>query len=242
MPPELIRVAELPSTMEAAHALAQDGAPHGTAVVAARQTLGRGTRGRAWSSGPRRVVAVGGRAPVADRRARGAVVARRAGRRGGTGAGLPGAPAARPQVAQRSQVDGRKLAGILCEARWGGGQCQWVVIGLGVNVRNAIPADLRSAAVGIGSLGPDRRSGCARSAGRRRRCDGRARSRSADAAELQAYALRDVLAGARVSEPVAGTAEGITATGALRVRTDTGPMREVLAGVVALAVVTRDSA
>src|ERR1019366_7365670 len=50
MPPELIRVAELPSTMEAAHALAQDGAAHGTAVVAARQTLGRGTRGRTWSS------------------------------------------------------------------------------------------------------------------------------------------------------------------------------------------------
>ena len=52
MPPELIRVAELPSTMEAAHARAQDGAAHGTAVVAERQTLGRGTRGRAWSSEP----------------------------------------------------------------------------------------------------------------------------------------------------------------------------------------------
>jgi biotin-(acetyl-CoA carboxylase) ligase len=41
-----------------------------------------------------------------------------------------------------------------------------------------------------------------------------------------------VLAGARVSEPVAGTAEGITDGGALRIRTDTGPVREVLAGVV----------
>ena len=54
------------------------------------------------------------------------------------------------------------------------------------------------------------------------------------AAELRAFALRDVLNGARVTQPVAGTAEGITPAGALRVRTDTGPTREVMGGVVAV--------
>ena len=131
-------------------------------------------------------------------------------------------------------VDGRKLAGILCEARWGGGQCQWVVIGLGVNVRNAIPPDLRS---GRGrASAPGTRRSTRRHSPRQWRPPLRLAAREAGPLtprELRAYALRDVLAGARVSEPVAGTAEGITAAGALRVRTDTGPMREVLAGVVA---------
>src|SRR4051812_15930891 len=52
MPPEIIRFAEVASTMELAHARAQEGAEHGTAIVAARQTGGRGTRGRIWSSEP----------------------------------------------------------------------------------------------------------------------------------------------------------------------------------------------
>ena len=53
-------------------------------------------------------------------------------------------------------------------------------------------------------------------------------------AELRSFAQRDALAGARLTQPVPGTAEGITAAGALRVRTDQGPMLEVLAGVVAV--------
>jgi len=131
------------------------------------------------------------------------------------------------------QVDGRKLAGILCDARWGGGQCQWVVIGLGVNVRNPIPAELRSVAVGIGTWDPAvdpaaLAAPVAAAVALAAREAGPLTPR-----ELRAYALRDVLVGVRVSEPVAGTAQGITAAGALRVRTDTGPTREVLAGVVA---------
>ncbi|HEY8061655.1 MAG TPA: biotin--[acetyl-CoA-carboxylase] ligase [Gemmatimonadales bacterium] len=233
MPPDLIRVAELPSTMEAAHALAQDGAPHGTAVVAGRQTLGRGTRGRAWSSGPGglwlSVIARPSRTDALE------ALSLRVGL--ATAAALELACPVLPRLGLKwpndLQVDGRKLAGILCDARWGGGQCQWVVIGLGVNVRNAIPAELRSVAVGIGTwdptVDPDAlATPVAAAVAMAAREAGPLTSR-----ELRAYALRDVLAGARVSEPVAGTAQGITAAGALRVRTDTGPTREVLAGVVA---------
>lgn len=233
MPPDLIRVAEVPSTMEAAHALAQDGAPHGTAVVAARQTLGRGTRGRSWSSGPGglwlSVVARPSRTDALE------ALSLRVGL--ATAAALELACPVLPRLGLKwpndLQVDGRKLAGILCDARWGGGQCQWVVIGLGVNVRNAIPAELRSVAVGIGTWDPTvdpegLAAPVAAAVAMAAREAGPLTPR-----ELRAYALRDVLAGARVSEPVAGTAQGITAAGALRVRTDTGPTREVLAGVVA---------
>src|SRR3989441_4832476 len=38
----------------------------------------------------------------------------------------------------------RKLAGILCEGRWQGNTPQWLALGVGVNVRNAIPAAVRS--------------------------------------------------------------------------------------------------
>ncbi|MGH7523274.1 MAG: biotin--[acetyl-CoA-carboxylase] ligase [Gemmatimonadales bacterium] len=234
MPPELIRVAELPSTMEAAHALAQDGAPHGTAVVAEVQTLGRGTRGRAWSSGRGglwlSVVARPLRSDALE------ALSLRVGL--AVAAALELACPALPRLGLKwpndVQVDGRKLAGILCDARWGAGQCLWVVVGLGVNVRNPIPPELQAKAIAIGTWDPVLDAAtlaapvaaavalAAREAG------------PLSAAELRAYALRDVLEGARVSEPVTGTAAGITSTGALRVRTDTGPFREILGGVVAV--------
>jgi len=233
MPPELVRVAAIPSTMEAAHTLAQTGAPHGTAVCALEQTAGRGTRGREWSSG------LGGLwMSVIARPARADALEALSLRIGlATAAVLELACPALPRLGLKWPndvlVDGRKLAGILCEARWGGAQCQWVVIGLGINVRNELHGELARSAVGIGAWDPSCEPAelaapvaaavalAAREAG------------PLSDAELRAFALRDVLAGVRITEPVAGTAEGITSGGALRVRTDTGPMREVLGGVVA---------
>jgi BirA family biotin operon repressor/biotin-[acetyl-CoA-carboxylase] ligase len=232
MPPELIRFAAIASTMETAHARAQDGAPHGTAIVATRQTLGRGTRGRAWSSGPgglwMSVIARPSRADAIE------ALSLRVGL--ATAAALellcPELPRLGLKWPNDIVIDGRKLAGILCEARWGSGHCQWVVVGLGINVRNQIPPELERSAVAIRTWAPGADpvrlaapvaaavALAARDAG------------PLTTTELHAYALRDVLAGARVSEPVAGTAEGITDGGALRIRTDTGPVREVLAGVV----------
>ena len=154
MPPELIRVAELPSTMEAAHARAQAGAPHGTAIAAGRQTGGRGTRGRPWSS------EVGGLwMSLIARPSRTDALEALSLRVGlAAAAALELACPALPRLGLKWPndlvVDGRKLAGILCEARWGGGRCQWVVIGLGVNVRNTVPAELRRRAVGISLADP----------------------------------------------------------------------------------------
>ena len=44
------RLESVPSTNDAARALALEGAAHGTAVLAGEQTRGRGTKGRAWHS------------------------------------------------------------------------------------------------------------------------------------------------------------------------------------------------
>jgi BirA family biotin operon repressor/biotin-[acetyl-CoA-carboxylase] ligase len=46
----LHRLDSVPSTNDAARALARVGAAHGTAVVAEEQTRGRGTKGRSWHS------------------------------------------------------------------------------------------------------------------------------------------------------------------------------------------------
>lgn len=220
--------------METAHARAQDGAAHGTAVVAERQTEGRGTRGRIWSSEPgglwMSVVARPSRTDALE------ALSLRVGL--ATAAVLELLCPALPRLGLKWPndivIDGRKLAGILCEARWGGRHCQWVVIGLGINVRNRVPADLERVSAVIGSWDPAAEPQAlaapiaaavalaAREAG------------PLTEAELKAYALRDALAGAQVTEPVVGTAEGITSAGALRVRTDAGPLREVLAGVVAV--------
>ncbi|MGH7583762.1 MAG: biotin--[acetyl-CoA-carboxylase] ligase [Gemmatimonadales bacterium] len=234
MPPELIRLGAVASTMEEAHRRAQDGAPHGTAILAREQTAGRGTRGRAWSSPPGglwlSVIARPGRADAVE------ALSLRVGL--AVAAALELAHPALPRLGVKWPndivVDRRKLAGILCEARWGGCRCLWVVVGLGVNVRNPIPAEIADRAVALSvwdpGADPDALAGpiaavtalAAREAG------------PLDDPELRAFALRDALAGVRIVEPVAGSAEGITAAGALRVRTDAGPLAEVVAGVVAL--------
>jgi BirA family biotin operon repressor/biotin-[acetyl-CoA-carboxylase] ligase len=232
MPPELIRAAELPSTMEAAHALAQEGAAHGTAVVAARQSAGRGTRGRTWSSEEGglwlSVVARPVRADALE------ALSLRIGL--AVAVALEAASPALPRLDLKWPndivVDRRKLAGILCEARWAAGKCQWIAIGFGLNVRNPVPDELKERAVSLSTWDPhadpaDLAAPVAAAIALAAREAGPLSS-----AELAAFALRDALAGARVTEPVVGTAAGITPLGALQVRTDVGTMTEVIAGVV----------
>jgi BirA family biotin operon repressor/biotin-[acetyl-CoA-carboxylase] ligase len=145
----------LPSTMDEAHRLAAEGAPHGTTVVARIQEAGRGRRGRTWSapegglwlsvvcrpSDPAVVEATSVRAGLAV-----AAALREA---------LPGLEPISLKWPNDLLVRGRKLAGILCEARWEGGQPLWVVVGVGINVRNAVPEELRDQAIALGEVHPD---------------------------------------------------------------------------------------
>jgi BirA family transcriptional regulator, biotin operon repressor / biotin---[acetyl-CoA-carboxylase] ligase len=129
------------STNDRARALAASGAPHGTLVTAREQTAGRGRWGRTWVGPPGRALLMSlvlrELDPLLPLRAGLAV------------ADLAGA-AARVKWPNDVWVDGRKVAGILVEARV---QAGWAVLGIGVNVAvdpARLPDELRETA---GTLG-----------------------------------------------------------------------------------------
>ncbi len=136
----------LPSTMDAVHARAEAGAPHGAAVAAREQSAGRGRRGRGWRS-PRGGLWVSVVCRPADASAMehlslrvGLAVADALERL------LPGLPHLTVKWPNDLLLAGRKVAGILCEARWDGGHPAWVAVGLGLNVANPVPPELRGLA------------------------------------------------------------------------------------------------
>jgi len=132
--------------------------------------------------------------------------------------------AARAQLKWPNDVllEDRKVAGILCESRWQGETRQWLGVGIGVNVANEIPEDLRHSAVALSELrGGVRRIdvldllvpalvGCA--------------TQRADLTEqeLAAFATRDWLRGRHLARPASGRAAGIRPDGALLVDTEAG--------------------
>lgn len=229
---ELIRLEDVPSTMELAHAAGEDGAPHGTAFVAARQSSGRGSRGRAWTS------PLGGLwLSVLARPERADAFAALSLRVGLALADalervVPSLPLLQVKWPNDLLADGRKVAGILCEASWSGPICRWVVVGLGINVQNAIPTELvpqaaRCAdwdpAVTVEQLLPPVLEGVRRV------------SRTAGPLtdqELAAYGRRDALLGRRIREPIPGMAIGIAPEGGLLVQDPAGRAHTILAGLV----------
>lgn len=130
---------ELTSTSDLAKELAEEGAEHGEVVIAEVQTAGRGRRGRAWASPPRRNVYFSvvlrpdlppSRAPELTLVASLAVCD--ALRQAGVDAGI--------KWPNDVLVGGRKIAGILTELAAEPDRVHWVVLGVGVNV-NARPED-----------------------------------------------------------------------------------------------------
>jgi BirA family transcriptional regulator, biotin operon repressor / biotin---[acetyl-CoA-carboxylase] ligase len=150
--PRLELRASTGSVLDVAHELAAAGAPAGLLVLADEQTEGRGRQGRAWHSpaGSGLWVAALLRPPV--RPFSGAVAIR---------AGLAVveavaevAPEAAPRLKWPNDliVAGRKAGGVLCEARWAGERQGWVAIGLGINVRGPVAAEVRETAVALGDV------------------------------------------------------------------------------------------
>jgi len=114
------------STNAKARELAEHGAPHGTLVTASEQTAGRGRQGRTWVTPPGSAIAA-------------SVILREFDdllplRAGLAVADLAG-DAARVKWPNDVLLDGRKLAGILVEAR----APDWAVVGIGVNVTSVPP-------------------------------------------------------------------------------------------------------
>jgi BirA family biotin operon repressor/biotin-[acetyl-CoA-carboxylase] ligase len=124
----------VPSTMPLAHKLAAQGAPDGTALVAEEQTAGRGRRGRAWQAprGSALLCSLICRPPLPPERLSLLVAAIGV----GLCEGVERATGLRPQLKWPNDLllDGRKLAGILCESRLDGAGLVYAVVGFGLNI------------------------------------------------------------------------------------------------------------
>jgi len=209
------------STNDRARELALAGAPHGTLVTAGVQTAGRGRQGRTWS-------APAGSALLCSLvlRAHDGLLPLRAGL---AVADLAGS-SARVKWPNDVLLDGRKLAGVLVEARPDAG---WAVLGIGINVAvdpAALPDAVRGSAASLGRA-PDALEPTLDA------LLGHLAERLAEppADALAALRTRDALLGAPVRwADGAGTGAGIDDSGALRVRLADGTTRTLAAGEVHL--------
>jgi BirA family biotin operon repressor/biotin-[acetyl-CoA-carboxylase] ligase len=223
----LVRLGEIASTQDELHRRAADGAPDGTAVVAERQVAGRGSRGRGWESPP------GGLWLSVLWRPRAGDDAGLLSLRAGLAVaelldGVGGLPLVQLKWPNDVIVDGRKVGGLLCEARWLGAELSWVAIGLGLNVRNAPPAKARMPAASLAEWRADLEPATLAQpmAEVLARLGGRG---TLTAEEASAWRARDWLLGHRLAAPLAGVARGIDPRGALRIETAEGP-RTVASG------------
>lgn len=208
------------STMNAAHALAAAGAPHGAGIAALEQVAGRGRRGRRWAS-PRgglwlSVVCRPSARTVPDCLSLriGLAVADALERT------TPSLPPLQLKWPNDLILHDRKVGGILCEARWDAARLGWVVVGIGLNVTNALPLHLAATAVRVADFDP------AATPERLAEPVAAAIAAAADlpgpltATELDAFGRRDWLLDRRLIAPRPGLAAGITADGALLVEHD----------------------
>jgi BirA family transcriptional regulator, biotin operon repressor / biotin---[acetyl-CoA-carboxylase] ligase len=126
------------STNERARELAAAGAPHGTLVTADEQSAGRGRQGRAWTAPPKSAVLM-------------SVVLRELSETLPLAAAVAVCEAlpleTRIKWPNDVWIDGRKVAGILAEAR---PQEGWAVLGIGLNVTTeAFPPALEETATSL---------------------------------------------------------------------------------------------
>jgi len=197
------------STNDRARELAAAGAPHGTLVTTGEQTAGRGRQGRTWSAPAGQALLLSlvlcDPPPLLPLRA-GLAVADIAG------------DAARVKWPNDVLLDGRKLAGILVEAR---PQDGWAVLGIGLNAAvdlAALPAEVRDRAATL-HRPPDAVLRDLLPALERRLAE-------PDAATLRALRERDALLGRPIRwDGGEGRGAGIADDGALLVETADGPTR-----------------
>ena len=122
----------IPSTMDAARALAQEGAPEGTIVVAVEQTSGRGRLERPWRSPPGGSILLSALLkPSTAEASRLTMVASLAVSQSlEETLGL----AAAIKWPNDVLVRGKKIAGILVESHLRDGETAFCIVGIGVNV------------------------------------------------------------------------------------------------------------
>ena len=242
--PALELFARVGSTMDVARTLAEGDAPAGTLVVAEEQTAGRGQKGRPWFSAPGWSLHVSLLLrPAPDP---GSVLSALPLRVGLATAGaveeVAGVAAAVKWPNDVVTPEGRKLAGVLCEAAFVGTDRLFVVAGIGINVGQDtadFPPELRERASSLsresGRLIP--RGPVLEALLRRLLPLTRATAGPLSEAELAELRRRDALRGRPLwldGQPV-GEGAGIAADGALLVRGPDGRVEEVRAGTIRAA-------
>ncbi|HET7603698.1 MAG TPA: biotin--[acetyl-CoA-carboxylase] ligase [Gemmatimonadales bacterium] len=221
------------STQDAVHALAEQGAAQGVAVAALEQTAGRGSRRRDWASPP------GGlwlSVLLRPRRDSGLqVLSLRAGLAIVHTLDTFGAEGLMLKWPNDIMAHGKKAGGILCEARWNGDRPAWVAVGVGLNVRNELPDELRSNSARLVDHGVTAELEPLA----QRIAEALVKSGEVagplSATELAALAGRDWLRDRQLTSPQAGRAAGIESDGALRVRRADGSLALVRAAPVEAA-------
>lgn len=198
------------STLDVAHRLAAGGCSPGTLVIADHQTTGRGRSGSKWTSPSARglwLTLVERPREISGLE----VLALRTGLRSARALDRFAAEPVRLKWPNDLFVEGRKLAGVLIEARWREGNLEWVAIGIGVNV--TAPDDVPAAAAldpgtqrveVLSELIPAMRSAAASTG-------------TLNPLELVEWNARDLARGRACSEPARGTVEGISEAGELLV-------------------------
>ena len=208
--PDVELFATTASTLDVAHRIASDGCPSGTLVLADQQSAGRGRTGAKWLS----PAASGIWLTLVERPADISaldVLSLRVGLMAARALDRFASEPVRLKWPNDLYVEGRKLAGILIEARWRDTRLDWVAVGVGVNV--SAPADfplagaldagtrrvevlaelvpaLREAAKAVGHLTP---------------------------AEMTEWNARDLARGRLCRAPARGIVEGISPGGELLV-------------------------
>ena len=209
------------STNDRARGLAEAGAPHGTLVTAGEQTRGRGRQGRTWVGPPGRALLLSLLVREYDDLLP---------LRGGLAVADVAGAEARVKWPNDVLLAGRKLAGILVEARPAQG---WAILGIGLNVAvdpDELPPDVRDLA---GTLGRPP-SALEPTLGE---LLGALATRLAEPApeSLDALRARDALLGKPVRWATgAGVGAGIDDGGALLVRLPDGRVHTLSAGEVHL--------
>lgn len=208
--PNVIVFDETTSTLDVAHRLGAERAAAGTLILADTQTAGRGRHGRSWTSER----GAGVWLTLVERPSDLAAIEVLSLRVGSAlAAGIEAFADASVALKWPNDlyVAGRKLAGILVEARWRESTPEWVAIGVGINVR---PPATESRAIGV-------RSGTSRLELLDAIIPGiRAASATAGpltAGEIEAFSRKDFARGRSCVLPVEGVVQGIDARGGLLV-------------------------
>jgi len=228
----VVRLEEVGSTLDVAHQLAAAGAKGGTLIVADAQTAGRGRMGRSWRS--ERGAGIWLTLIERPRDPSGLeVLSLRVGLALARELDAFAAEPVRLKWPNDLYVTGRKLGGVLIEARWREQNLEWLAVGVGINLR---PPVSEPNAIGL-------REGMSRDDVLERIVPSirtaAAHGGPLDRDELSAFADRDMAAGRRCIEPVAGIVRGITPSGALVVEVglsdgNGSTMTEVRAGSLVL--------